>query len=92
MDREDRKLMERYLPEYTRIAKTPDTSYSQWEDRDCNYIEIEFVDIKTRDIINAFMNLQAEAIHCISQERNRKRREEAMSRIRNMVFFDKLDF
>ena len=92
MNREDMKLMARYLPEYTRIAKTPDLSYSQWEDRDCNYIEIEFVDIKTRDIINSFMNLQAEAIHYISQERNQQRREEAISRIRDMVFFDKLDF
>lgn len=91
MDRKDRKLMERYLPEYTRIAKTPDR-YCDWEETKIKTIKIEFVDLKTRDVINAFMNLQAEAIHYISQERNQQRREEAISRIRNMVFFDKLDF
>ena len=84
--------MARYLPEYTRIAKTPDLVYSVVAERLIQPIEIEFADIKTKDIINAFMNLQAEAFHNLNQERNRKNREAAIKRIRNMVFFDKLDF
>lgn len=87
MDRADRKVMERYLPKYTRIAKTPDVEVSCWENATPPPINIECVELKTSDIICAFMRLQDEALHNLTKEHNERKREEAIIRIRRMTFF-----
>ena len=88
MDRENRKAMEHYLPKYTKIARTPDPLVAYWDDtREIKPIVIEYVELKTSDIISAFCRLQNEAMHNTTKELNQIRREEAIARIKKMTYF-----
>lgn len=86
MDRVDRKAMEHYLPKYTKIAKSPELEVSFWEDTQPP-ITIECVELKTSDVICAFMNLQSKALFNLTKEHNERKREEAIVRIKRMTFF-----
>lgn len=78
-----------YLPEYTRLQKTPAVQVACWEDTppEIKPIVIETLELKTMDIINAFCRLQNQAMANATKESNRMRREEAIVRIKSMTFF-----
>lgn len=78
-----------YLPEYTRLQKTPPVQVAYWDDTapEIKPIVVETLELKTMDIINAFCHLQNQAMANATKESNRMRREEAIMRIKSMTFF-----
>ena len=77
------KDMLQFLPETTIVVKTPDLNIQAQR-----IVEVETVELKTRDVIEAFMNLQQMAITTASEIENAQKRREAIDRIKRMVYFD----
>jgi len=75
--------MAELLPEYTTIAKTPDLYPSSADGANTCNIKKETVEIKTADLIDAFMGLQREA----SAEEERRAKAESARKIRIMAYF-----
>lgn len=87
MDIEDRRAMLRYLPEYTRVAQTP-TLVACWEtNKTPPKIVMEDIELKTSDIVSAFLYLQQAALENAHKERDKMLRERAIARIRQMTYF-----
>jgi len=76
--------MAAFLPEYVTIAKTPDW---RWNSSTTD-VTIETVELKTKDVIAVFMEMQHRALQEARKIRDQERRMLAMERIRRMVFFD----
>ena len=80
MDIEARVCMERYLPKDVKIVLTPDS----WE----GDAEYKTIMMKTKDVIDTFLNLQAEALQSVQEEKDYLRRTNAFRKIKNMVYFN----
>lgn len=78
----DIEYMAHFLPKFVTIWKTPDFPF-----RDS--IEFETVELKTRDVIDAFMSLQRRAMEKANSIRDTERRNDATRKISNMVYFRK---
>ena len=77
--------MEDLLPERTRIATTPDIYYSRNSQRTA--INYETVELKTIDIIRAFMVLKEQAMAEAYKIKSDRRRHIAISKIKSMAHF-----
>ncbi len=75
--------MARFLPERVRIAKTPD---NVWRNSTTEVV-METVELKTRDVIAAFMAMQQQAIQRARELKDERLRAEAIKRIRAMTHF-----
>jgi len=77
-------VMLTYLPKFTMITKTPD--YYHTIDKDVS-INIEQVELKTKDVVMAFLSLQKTAIKNAKRNIDKNRKDDAIDKIRRMVFF-----
>jgi len=79
------RMMANYLPRTTLIARTPDVNTVCNNGEPCNRqsIEIETVELKTVDVINAFLGLQRQA----EEEAQKQHKEHIYHKIRRMVTF-----
>ena len=76
--------MAKFLPEHVTIARTPDWKFNG----STTDITIETVELKTRDVIAAFMEMQRQAMQEARKIKDNDMRTIAMQRIRRMAFFD----
>lgn len=88
MNNEDTSIetMLRHLPEYVKIAKTPDLYIPIFLD---NMIEIEYeaVELKTIDLVQSFINLQKQAIKNIYENERGRKRAISIKKIKAMRYF-----
>lgn len=87
MKYKDIDLMARYLPKTVRIAKTPDFIASVTHCNDSQAVRVEFVELKTKDVIASFLGMQKIAIKNASKIRDEEAKRHAISRIRAMTYF-----
>ena len=80
----DNDHMAEFLPEYTNIARTPDWGAYMGTTTD---VVVDTVELKTRDVISAFMGLQRQALKEAGKIKQTERRIEAIARIKRMAFF-----
>jgi len=78
------EVMLRFLPEYTRIIKTPDP-YEMWDGKQT--ARFEEVELRTKDVIIAFLSLQREAISNAGWSKAETNKKEAIRRIEELSFF-----
>ncbi len=78
----DIEHMAQFLPRMTTIFKTPD-----WTIPAPHAFVMEYVELKTEDVIAAFLGLQREAILEAKKLQQDAKRTEAIRRIRAMAHF-----
>lgn len=76
--------MAKFLPKFVTIAKTPDFRWNAGT----TYITRETVQLKTKDVISAFMSMQDSAMQEAKKIRDHERRAMAIECIKRMVFFN----
>jgi len=81
------KMMAKYLPRMTIIAKSPDFEYIVNPNPPLNTVQIDRVELKSIDVINAFLALQQQAIEQASKEKNKRIRDTAISKIHSLTTF-----
>ena len=79
--------MARFLPETVRVAKTPDVIYAPHNDSRTIDVSMDVVELKTVDIINAFMSLKGQAIAEANRIKSERHRAMAISKIKSMAHF-----
>jgi len=81
-DRSAAQEMARLLPIMTKIVKTPDYEWTVNPSPPQNIV-FETVELKSIDVINAFLGLQRQAL----EEAKRQQKVSAFNKIRSMVTF-----
>jgi len=76
------RVMAKYLPRTTLIARTPDVEYISNPSPPVN-VPFTTVELKTVDVINAFLGLQRQAM----EQARKERKKSAFNKIRNMITF-----
>lgn len=76
-----------YLPEYSIILETPDFYSAGDSSNELKTIKMKSVTVQTKDLVNAFMGLQREAIEKAEQERYWEKRMHVIDKIKRMTFF-----
>lgn len=76
------KDMAQFLPPRVRIAKTPEFRWQQTTD-----ITMEVVELKTEDVIAAFLSMQQQAIQEAGKISDARHRNAVIRRIRAMTHF-----
>ena len=79
--------MARFLPEVVRVAKTPDVMNAPCNGSRAIDVSMDIVELKTVDIINAFMSLKGQAIAEANRIKSERHRAMAISKIKSMAHF-----